>query len=336
MDIKWQRGNFLKFTARMRIRVGGNSPLELISGDEFEYDGSILKYSGMEIPQSQLRGAISSGWAILTGGDDGQQIESVQPNRNIAKAQTVNKDLLNVQRAGSSRIVASQQDESEVLRVGDRSTDGTRNPRIVTSSDNRRNMPINSGASDDQGAVAIGRVRTSAKQIFSDVSRSDAASKLNELENPQPSRAQLYDKTIVKEGVTIKTNLGNINRISEVEDDEGTHVANVRTSGSHTSEGVEILDTSSTRIQKTESSKPTKAVEKAFSINTGVDPRLRVARAIYPEFPESWVFAGKLADRLHAAKSYSEDPRFLEALFAAEGDQFRKVLISEYPGQFLP
>jgi len=334
MDIKWQRGNYLKFTARMRIRVGGSSPLEILSGDEFEYDGSILKYSGLEVSQSQLRGAISSGWAILTTGEsEDAGIESFQPNRNIAKAQTVNKDLLKVQRVGGARIEASQQDESEVLRVGDRSTDGSRNPRIVTAVDNRRNMPIRPGASDDQGAVAIGRVRTSAKQVFSDVSKQEAATKLNELENPQPSRAELYERTTVKEGVTIKSNLGSVNRISEIEDEEGTRVASVRTSAVSSSDGIEIKDTSTIRAAKTQKVEKT---EKAWGANWSLDPRIRVARSIFPEFPESWEFTGKLADRLNAVKNYNESPQFLEALYAAEGDQFRKVLAKEYPSQFQP
>lgn len=332
-NIKWQRGVFLKFFAKMKIRVGGsNSPVDIHKGDEFEYDGSILKYSGMEIPQPQMRGAIANGWAHLEESQD-ETVESVRPTRSIAKAQTINRDLNRVQRNTNVPVETTSLDEDEVLRVTDRS-DKT---KIITANDNRRSrgMSVNSDANDDQGAVKIGRVRTSAKQVFGDVSKPDTDRKIRELENMSNVRADLDNNTVTREGVTITTNVGSVNRIASEQESDGVEIGKVRHTKSGSVEGVSITDTSNIREER----KPAKAkasvpANSGYTPDKSLNPRIRVARSIYPEFPSSWSFEGKLADRLAALKAVNPTPAFLDALYAAEGDQMRKVLAKEYPDQF--
>jgi hypothetical protein len=332
-NIKWQRGNFLKFFAKMKIRVGGTStPIDINKDDEFEYDGSILKYAGMEIAQPQMRGAISNGWAVLDLNSD-STIESIKPTRSIAKAQTINRDLNRVQRSLNAAVETTSLDEDEVLRVSDRSEKAS--PKVITANDNRRarGMSVSSDANDDQGAVTIGRVKTSAKQEFVDVSKPDAANKIRELENMSNVRADLdKSNTITREGVTIKTNVGNVSRIAAESESDGVQIGKVRHTSSGTTEGVTITDTSNIREER-KAVKPAPA-KVSKKLDTSLNPRIRVARSIFPDFPADWVFEGKLADRLAAVKSANPTPEFLEALFAAEGDQFRKVLIKEYPDQF--
>ena len=72
MDIRWKRGEFRKFFAKMKIRVGsvGNAAGGVIQeGDEFEYDGSILKYAGAELQSTQLRGAVLNDWVTIDEND---------------------------------------------------------------------------------------------------------------------------------------------------------------------------------------------------------------------------------------------------------------------------
>lgn len=335
MNIRWQRGTFLKFVSLMKIHVGGNTALDVQNGDEFEYDGSILKYSGMEVAQPQLRGAISSGWVKLISpsgeSEDSSDLpDTISPNRNIAKAQTINRDLLKVQRTSGTKVVTSQQDEDEVLRVGDR---GGNSPKVVTATDNRksRSMSIRPDSNDDQGAVTIGRVKTSAKQMFSDVSRQDAGTILNELENMSSVKADLYHNTVEKEGVTIRSNIGNINRMEVAQEDDGEVIGHVRTATKISTEGIEVTDTSAPGKKQ---AAPSSVAPGAPVRDMKLSPRIRVAKAIYPEFPLDWSFEGKLAERLEAVRKHGVSPDFLEALYAAEGDQFRKVLIREYPDQF--
>jgi hypothetical protein len=322
-QIKWQRGNFLKFFAQMKIRVGGASPVDIMKGDEFEYDGSILKYSGMEFSQPQMRGAVLSGWATLAM-DDMPSVEAVRPTRNIAKAQTINRDLNKVQRASPAVIETSSLDEDEVLQVADRSSASPQGPKIITAQDNRKSrLDVKSDTSDDQGAVTIARIKTSAKATF-EASRSDSGRKLQELENLSNVRADLIEKTVVKEGVTIKSNVGRVDRIETDSSDESNVVGRVRNSSVDHVEGISIRDTSNIRDPK-----PAKAIS-----TEKLSPRIRIARSICPDFPSDWVFEGKLADRLAALKSVNPSAEFIEALYAAEGDQMRKLLVKEYPEQF--
>ncbi len=326
-NIKWQRGNYQKFFALMKIRVGGANAMDIQKGDEFEYDGSILKYSGMEIAQPQMRGAIQSGWASLVL-DESAPVDPVRPTRNIAKAQTINKDLNKVQRASPAAIETSSLDEDEVLRVTDRSSE-TKSPKIITAQDNRKSrLSVRSDTADDQGAVTIAKIRTSAKADF-DVSKSDAAKTLQQLENLSNVRADIDGKTVTREGVTIKTNVGRIDRVAMAEEDDGIEVGRVRKSGSDHAEGISIRDTSNIRHGSESSVTQSKPV-----IDRSLNPKIRIARSIDPSFPSDWSFEGKLADRLAAVKARDPSPEFLEALFAAEGDQMRKTLIKEFPEQF--
>ncbi len=324
----WQRGKYIRFFAKMKIRVGGANPVDVQTGDEFEYDGSILKYSGMEVSSPQLRGAIDNGWATEDESEiTNLEIEAVRPTRNIAKSQTVNRDLNRVQRISNREVNTSSLDEDEVLKVSDRSDSKT--PKVLRQENNRKNrLTVNSDNSDTQEAVSIGRVRTSAKAVFNDVSRSDSVKKVQELENMSNVRAELYNRTVEKEGVTITSNLGRVASVSEADDNEGTTVGAVRKATKASSEGISIQDTSGIRNTST---KKASTQQKAPVIK---DPRIRVARTIDPGFPVDWVFTGKLTDRLAAVKAHGATPSFLEALFAAEGDQMRKMLMKEYPEQF--
>lgn len=333
-EIKWQRGTYLKFVANIKIRVGGGAPLDIQKEDEFEFDGSILKYSGLEIPQSQMRGAISSGWARLVGSEE-MGVDSIRPNRNMAKAQTVNTDLNRVQRTVNSQISTNSYDEDEILRVGDRSDTDAKAPKIITASDNRKGR-VQADVGDSQDAVAIGRVRTSARTV-SDVSKDDTKKKISELENLSNIKADLY-KTTEKEGITIKSNVGNVNRIgSTSEGDEGRVIGSVRKATKVSTEGLSVEDTSNIRTKV----KPevTEVVEEEVgyvpaATDRSLPVRVRLARSIDPSFPSDWSFDGKLADRLAAIQASDRSEAFLEALYAAEGDQMRKVLTKEYPHLF--
>lgn len=148
------------------------------------------------------------------------------------------------------------------------------------------------------------------------------------------------NKNVQIEGVSIKTNVGQMNRSAAIleSEDEGQIVGKVRHTASRMNEGIEIVDTSGRNIAR--NVKPTKTAvvpapaPKAAPINTKMNPRIRIAVSIDPNFPKNWSFEGKLAERLARVKEHGPTEDFLEALYAAEGDQMRKVLQKEFPKQF--
>jgi len=336
MDIKWQRGKFIKFFAKMKIRVGGANAVDIQKGDEFEYDGSILKYGGAEIPSPQARGAIKEGWATTT--DDGESdIAPVSPTRNVAKATSVNRDLSRVARGPSQQLQTDSQDEDTVLDVSDRRPDAKANPRaqprVMMSGDNRRSMPINGGLEEAQEGVSIGRVRTAAK-LNTNVYSKEAARAKEDFNKMEGSGFIPNGKTVVKEGVSIKSNIGSVDKnVHLSQDDEGTVVGPVRKTKSASTGGIEVQDTSNIRSEKKPVNGGVKKPEPA-KIDVSVSPKIRMARRIDPTFPDDWSFTGKLAERLSKVKEHGATQTFLEALYAAEGDQMRKLLEKEFPKQF--
>jgi hypothetical protein len=185
--IAWQRNKFYTFYARMKIRVGGNTvPVDIQQGDEFEFDGTVIKYAGSEFTSPQTRGAINMGWADLNK-ESSSPIKGKSSNRSIAKATSVNRDLNNVQRSSPAEIATNMLDEDTVMDVSDRRPQhsGTRvlnvasdnaQPRVMVS----RNMEINDGIDDGQEGVRVGRVRTPAS-LKTDIST--GSSKISELTN---------------------------------------------------------------------------------------------------------------------------------------------------------
>lgn len=347
-QIRWKRGEYRKFFAKMRINVGGAHPVAILAQDEFEYDGTILKYAGAEITNPGLRTAIREGWADEDADSNSAAVSAYKPNRNVAAAQTVNRDLSRVQRGQTQNMDTDQLDEQTVLDVSDRrqpAANPRATPNVLTQGNNRRvnGMNFQSDTSDGQDGVTIGRVR-SATHVRHDVTAQATSSVINELENRNLGRPEIFDRgtTVQREGVTIRTNVGQIDPgVSLSQDDEGVEVGRVHHSARASSEGIEVTDTSNIRDKnrkaptRTAAPAPTRTAAKVASPAVSKLPaKVRIARAIDPQFPSDWSFEGKLADRLARVKEHGADPTFLEALYAAEGDQMRKALAKSFPKQF--
>lgn len=323
---EWKRGQFLKFFATMKIRIGGTNTLDVHKGDEFEYDGTIVKYAGAEFSQIGLRGAIEQGWAVL----DPSQTDKVAPvraPRNIAKAQTKNTDLSRVQRTESTVIESNSLDEETVLEVSDRRSNSNprSEPNKLTSENNRRPTAgqrasgISSSDADSQDGEVIGRVRSAAKLNNVDITK--AGDLAQQIENRALGKPELFNKnkTVVREGVTIKTNIGSVdNSVQSSQDDNGRVVAKVRTTKTTRSEGIEVKDTSSVKKDYSE------PAQKDLS------DKHRKALALDPNFPLDWDFMASVEKRMNRARELSGDSRFLKALYASESASVQKELKKEF------
>jgi hypothetical protein len=328
----WKRGEFKTYYAKMKMHIGGKDDIQIAEGDELQYDGTILKYGGTEINTLQLRSAIMSGW-ITDDPNDNSRPNRIVPVRNRAIAQSINRDLGRVQRV-QGHIDTDNMDEETVMNVSDRRQQSTGHkvlnvpldsakPKIMTAQDNRRtsgNMSIVNDVEDQEG-VEIGRVRTPA-QLTTDIYSKEAKEVKQRLEELEGSGFIPNKNVIEREGVSIKTTVGNQEEM--INFSEGKVVGKVRHTASASTEGIQVLDTSNRSARSTPNIK----------IDAKIDPRVRIARAFDPDFPSDWSFSGKLSERLACVNEHGASPRFLEALYAAEGDQMRKVLQKEFPKQF--
>lgn len=324
-NIKWQRGTFQKFQAKMKIRLGGANPVDIYEGDEIEYDGTILKYGGAEIATAQTRGAFKNGWFTVVGGRTGSAgVRSVLPGRNVASATSVNRDLNNVQRSSGKGIHMDSLDEQTVFDVADRRGSEPNAKPNVLQGGQRRFAVTDEGSSE---GVVIGSVRSPARVKIDDTTKisNQQIRSIEEQTVGQPIFNENARRTVHREGVSIKMNVGSVDPNSIVADeDEGVPVGRVRRTAAARSEGVTVEDTSDIR------SRPKAARAAAPKLDSKLPPKVRIARAIDPDFPASWSFEGKLADRLAAVKAHGVNKRFINALYAAEGDQMRKQLEKHY------
>jgi hypothetical protein len=373
MDISYQRNNFQTFYAKMKIRLGGNGAngqphnIAFEKGDSVQYDGSVLKYAGMEIPVGPaLRSSIANGWFTLDEEDVNSGVDAVIPSRNVAKSQTKNTDLSRVQRRDEDDAMETDShDEDTVMNVSDRRPGanadarhpGGRNiraePRVITAANTPRKgfkskgLVINPDQIEEQEYHVVAQLRTPAKAKPVDMYSREAGKIKQDIENMEgsgaiPVRQRRREETIEREGVTMR-HTAKMDRNAPIEVDvgqenDGQVVGKVRhtSKGTGNAEGVSVRDTSNIRAEKAAAAngKTVKAHSKDVEINTKMSPKLRMARRIDPNFPADWNFMGKLADRLAAAKEHGATPEFLEALYAAEGDQMRKMLEKTYPKQF--
>lgn len=391
--IKWQRNQFVKLYARMKIRLGGKTDVTIEAGDEFETDGTIVKYAGFELPLPGIRGSYNDGWCTTDPGEVGNgPVRAVVPTRNVARSDMKTTDLSRVQRSGSQAFATDALDEETVLHVSDRTSrenydERGRLQRHITAADNRRQaapgqrMAISQSDMDSQDGVVIGRVGTKAKLGVVDVDkRPEIAGRLNDLSTEHGAgRAHLIER----EGITVRTNLGRTNRTVSESHDEGVVVGQVRNSSTRSSvDGISVRDTSSIRNKRPAEpapavrpartaakpaakpaakkvakkvaakpaapvKKPAKPIPKAAAkkasqkaapkivskpAKENLSPQVRIARQFDPSFPSDWVFTGRLSDRLAAIKEHGASDDFVRAVYAAEGDQMRKVLVKEFAG----
>ncbi len=325
--IRWARGTFQTFTSYMKIRAGGANSFDIIAGDTFEFDGTIVKYSGMEVAAPHFRGAYEQGWYGTEPLDESGQVAPRVTSRNVAKATSVNRDLANVQRGGSRAISSDSFDEDTVLSVSDRTAARHGESGHLTAKDHHKyrdqnGLSVNSDEVTLQDGRTVGRVKVAAK-LKADVTTSGGAGLAEKLDNTPRGFGKnvrsALPNLIHTEGVTIKTNLGGVDRTAFVGSDEqeGTVVAKVRQTDKPRNSGdIEVKDTSNIR-----------SVKAAKPISSKPLPiKVKIARRIDPGFPESWVFTGKLADRLAAAKKHGPTSEFVQALYAAEDPPMRRIL----------
>lgn len=366
-QFRWKRGEFHTFYANLKIRVGGKSEVTINEGDEFDYDGSVCKYAGDEFPQPQLRGAIKQGWASFD--EEGSVPDTHLTSRKIAKSQSVNRDLRNVQRHEQQPMETDAYDEDIVLNVGDRAAvrDEVTGRGHLGAGHNRReaatmsrgpdqapagSMQVTQSDLDNQEGVTVSRIKSRANLGKIDVTRGEGQGLARKLATA--SHEDGYGKfkgkrkrsnLVNTEGVEIKMSVGNMDRDAPVDigdDSQGVEVGRVRHSSRRTrsQEGITVEDTGrpkqrASRKAAPKRSKVSKPRAKARpKIPAGASPKLRIAMKVFSEFPEDWNFFGKTAEKLARVDELGSHPDLLDALYASESNTMKKALEAGYPDHF--
>ncbi len=377
-NVPWKRGEYLTFYAKMKIRVGGhngNESIEIPGGDEFEYDGMIVRYAGREFPQPNMRAAIRDGWATM-GEDDGASPAPFVSSRDVAKSQSKTTDLSRVQRNVRQRFESDSLDEETVIEVADRKNvrDSRSGAGHLTSNHNRRTasherglqpapedrMAVSASELDEQDGVEISSIRTPAKLKVDLTKRPNAARDIELSMDHEKGVGRFAGERrtrpniVEREGVTIRTSVGNMDRSAAVEVsdsvDGGRQVGTVRhSSKGRTVEGISVEDTSGDRTQKPSKAAPAKPAAKAAPakaskpapkavpkprIPDDAPQKLKYAIRVCPNFPVDWNFFAKSEDKLDRIKKLGSDASLLDALYAVESPAMKKVLEQKFKSHF--
>jgi hypothetical protein len=349
--IRWKRGEFRTFFAQLKIRVGGKQEVTINEGDEFDYDGSVCRYAGDEFPQPQLRGAIAQGWATVD--EEGAVPATFTAPRKVAKSQTKNTDLSRVQRHEPVPMETDALDEDTVLNVADRANvrDDVSGRGHLGARHNRRQaavmskgpeqaspegMQVTQSDIDQQDHTPIARVKSKANLGKIDVTRHPGMARDISRRTHEDGYGKFDGKrrkpdVIHREGVDIQMNVGNVDpSIQPGDEDEGVEVGRVRHSSARkrSAEGISIEDTGRPKAK----AKAKKAKDK--DKGNGINPKLRIALKVHPDFPRDWNFFGKTDDKMARVKELGAESDLLDALYASESGAMKKALEKKYPKHF--
>lgn len=371
-EIQWKRNNFLTFYAKMKIRVGahgGGDPVDIMAGDEFEYDGSVLRYAGQEFPQPHVRSMIREGWAVMDPNSTEESVPSPKKAaRDVAVSQSKTTDLSRVQRHSRKVMDQDSLDEETVLEVSDRAA--VRDPRTgkghLTERHNKRaastagtfrGFEVTQSDIDEQDYTPLGKVK-SPNKLKVDVLNNPGAARQIEARSREDGygtfhgpRRQSVPQVVEREGVTIRTSVGSVDRtVRSGDGQDGDVIGKVRHSGpkKRTSEGVSIEDTSGPRVgngssakqahqqkpQAKPQQKPQAKPKAAPKLPASASPKLKMAVRIFPDFPVDWNYFGKVEDKIARIRSLGADPRLLDAVYSTDSGAVQKALEKEFRAHF--
>jgi hypothetical protein len=336
------------------------------------FDGIKVSVDGNEIVMPQFRGAIRSGWLVLAEKFDEDDLEVERPvaaNIQVRHATQGGNPFTN-QAPSRASMVTTESDEREVGNVGahaQAAKNANQNYRRGQSTSNQVGSSVES-----QDGVQVRRFKTAAgeksKQQRTVLTSESAGSAIHAANSVRIDPGKGMTQQEMMERMTEEQReeyLSKKQALASSHYDQGPKVvgkvvaskSQVRegiTSKVTTGGGIETADPTSGDVKVVESmheedgivfkntntGKPRapvpQDVSKPVVIKEGnTDVRRRVAKAICPDFPDNYQF--ELSDRKKLARlqaDYEGNLDVLRAVFAAEGDAFKALLVAEFPEAF--
>lgn len=353
-QIKFKTGEFRAFTATRSFALGNHVRIE--NGSELEFDGSTVKYAGADYPFPQLRGALSAGWIVPTESYDSENLEYGKPiAAKIQVRSATQKDQARSMIATiepDEHIVMNSRTHASNTKAGNRRTaseagsDGipvrTLKTPAISSSDVTEAREVLSAL--DKVKITPGQGITVDEMLerMSDEEREEYRSKI------EASKAGYIQDVAAKSGAGKK--VGKVKGASGSTVSEGVRVTSSSGGGIETWDGGEApvvaeisqvstattvedgITFATTNIPAT----PAKPVKKAAKpVPMSPEVRLKIAKTMCPDFPDSYDFAAPAKKKLARLQADFEDRiDILRAVFAAEDDELKARLVQEFPQAF--
>ena len=368
-QIRFKTGEFQEFTATRSFELS-NFGVKVMKGREIEFDGSLVKYDGAQYQFPQFRSAVAAGWVVPTSEyDENNPVYQAPASANIKMRPTKDTDKSDGKTAATTieadeRIVMSSAKHAADTRQQNRpASAGTRLAGNAGVAEAQDGVPVRTlkTAAKVKGSIAevtaavhastsvqidpgqgiteqqmLDRMSETDRQVYLAQKSSlksryvdDAASstgvKVGEVKSAGVRQA---------DGVKLTQTVGGG---TEVSDGVGVEVATLRKdeTSERVEDGITFKNTNGPRRNATPQH-PTQVAATPVMMRDGTaDVRLQIARAMCPEFPQSYDFAAPERKKLARLQADFEDrPDVLRAVFAAESDDFKQKLLSEFPQAF--
>lgn len=369
-QIRFATGNFLQFTATRTFALGPLG-MKIAKGDSLEFDGSTVIYAGAQHPLPQLRATLTSGWLVLSEDYDEANPEyGIRTSARIqvrpAVAETTSMDGSSSKNARTVSTVA-QHDERVVLNYKQhaettQAQNGFKRVAVTTSGGQEgvavRTLSTPSKQRTELTASSAGAALRAATDGVPTIVPGQGITQEEMLERMDPEAAEAYlaQKASRKaqfvtepaptnqivgrvknrapkqaEGMKITQSVGGGLDIGE----DGPVVATIKSSDTKTSRVEDGIVFTNTNVpDKGQKTRP-RAAAVVPSLEVSPEIRLRIAKAVCPDFPASYDFSASPKKKLARLQADFEDRLdILQAVFAAESDAMKQQLVEEFPEAF--
>jgi len=363
---------FESYTATRDFALGSTG-INIPRGSEVFFDQTVVIYNEARYTMPTLRGAVRLRWLVLTSEYNPDLAASSPVSANIGLRPPVTNSQSLTQTPTKTAAVTVQSDERVVMTRGDHTTNVQQRTAAARGMPAPRGNSSSRGNGYDvepQEARAVARAFKTPARVSTDMAFAGAAisqaqaveiepgqgiSESEYLERLSPEEAEKYlsEKEarkaihavdLARHGLptTSPTVVGHVRKISSSSTSEGIR-STVTTSG-----GTEVYDASTGDAKPALSTvsaegltfSNTNGPKRAFQASTvskeGVtDARRIIAKAICADFPDNYSFDDHWKRRLARIQlDFSDRPDVIRAIFAAETDDFKKVILEEFPEAF--
>ncbi len=370
MDIIFKTGEFQHFIATRKFALAATG-IDIAAGADVLFDGNVVQYNGSDLVFPKMRGAVQTGWLVpaaiyLAGGSNvappsaGMRVRSATNGGNPLAP--VEKTVILTTASDEKVIVNSTTRAANVQNRNVQARTASVNPSTLAGKTVRDRQGYQVVA-EEQDGVTVRSLKTPAKSATSvtDNGLYDEGQRLKNLQfeaaagNPKTEEERLLEMSpedrskymskkedreeIVKRAeakMSGRSVVGTVKKTSGVTVSKGsTEIEDLSDASgpakiTHTYvDGIKMTNTNGPGTVKR--SEDTPKIEKDGT----ADARRRIAKSMCSNFPDNYDFSDHWKKRLARIRlDYETQPDVLKAIFTAESDDFKRVLVEEFPDAF--
>lgn len=371
-QIQYRKGNMMTFVAARSFALGASGQ-NIAKGDEILFDGSTVEVAGETYNMPQLKGAISRGWVVLAQEFDMDDVSAEIPqtanvqvrhatqggnpmnphsvNRvSMTTAETDEREVGNIRsHADQTNVRNASYRRGTALNNGAELQDGVpvRTLKTLAGEKAKHAKTVLTSGSAAEAIRAAQSVTIDPGQGISEsemLERMDEQSREEYLTDKASRRAQYVDDAPVKvvgrvkkssendtrEGITAKVTTGGGVAIGDVSgmDTDKAQLREIE------QDGIKFRTTNGPKDREQAHPRSQEAQQPIVLRDGTAEVRRQIAQQLCPDFPDNYDFADspkKKMARLQA--DYDDRPDVLKAVFAAETDAFKALLVREFGDQ---